>query len=224
MKCGVTVRCFAPERRPAVPRWGDHGRSSAAPNLSQALLSLHPLPSTCRNMSMTIAHPRGPLTLEDALDDQNDILPKLTALRDTPSFRDQLEARRSDIEDIISRHLNLPLSKFKLDSPSAWIPGGFNMCLAIDIHDQTSTRLPRTAVIRFAMPHAIGESHFPGVVDEKVRCEAATYVWLERECPAIPIPRLLGMGFPGSRTVSKFHLVSLALSCSLCDIALVFAR
>ncbi|KAF2768962.1 hypothetical protein EJ03DRAFT_351624 [Teratosphaeria nubilosa] len=55
------------------------------------------------------------------------------------------------------------------------------------------------------MPHAVGESYAPGTVDEKVRYEAATYVWLERECPMIPIPRLLGMGFPGCQSFMRIE-------------------
>jgi hypothetical protein len=170
---------------------------------------------------MSIATSRGPFTLEAALDDQTDIVPTLTALQDTASFRGHLEARRSDIQDIICRHLNIPLTSFVLGQPSQWIHGGFNMCLPIDIHDTFSTRLPRKALIRIAMPHAGGQSYVRDAVDEKVRCEAATYVWLEGECPTIPIPRLLGIGFPGSRTV---YIIPIAVSCSLSDMTLVFAR
>lgn len=150
-----------------------------------------------------IATIEGFLTLEAALASQSDILPTLTALQHTASFRrDQLEARRSQIQEVISRHLNISSTKFVLSQSSEWIYGGFNICMPIDIFDTLSSKLPRKALLRLALPHAIGEAYAPGAVDEKLRCEAATYVWLERECPTIPIPRLLGMGFPGFRSVS----------------------
>lgn len=153
-------------------------------------------------MDMHIASVKGSLTLEAALKFETDILPTLTALQHVASFRhDKLEARRSQIQDVISRHLNIPSTKFVLSQSSEWVYGSFNICLPIEILDTLSSRLPRKALLRVAMPHAIGESYAPGAVDEKVRCEAATYVWLERDCPTIPIPRLLGVGFPGSRSV-----------------------
>nr|POE47133.1 hypothetical protein CFP56_00465 [Quercus suber] len=149
-----------------------------------------------------IATVRGPLTLKAALESEVDILPTLTALERTVSFRrNQLEARRSQIEDLISHHLNIPSTKFSLSPSCEWIYGGFNIRLPIDILGALPSRLPRTALIRFAMPHAVGEAYAFGMVEEKTRCEAATYTWLERDCPTIPIPRLLGIGSPGSRSV-----------------------
>lgn len=156
---------------------------------------------------------QGPLPLDAVLKREFDMLPTLTALQNTFSFRrDALEARRSHIQDVISRHLNIPPRKFVLSQSSEWIYGCFNICLPIEILDTLSRRLPRKALIRFTMPHTIGESYNRGAVDEKVRCEAATYIWLERECPIVPFPRLLGMGFPGSRSV---HLITFTMSCSL---------
>ncbi|RMZ85019.1 hypothetical protein DV738_g273, partial [Chaetothyriales sp. CBS 135597] len=151
---------------------------------------------------------RGYLTLEEALDTQSDVLPTLTSLQQTLAFRRDLEVRRPQIEDLVSRHLNIASTKFVLSQPSDWIYGGFNICLPIEILDTLSGRVPQKALLRIAIPHAIGESFAPGAVDEKVRCEAATYVWLERECPTIPTPRLLGMGFPGSRSFARIETQS----------------
>ncbi|KEQ98347.1 hypothetical protein AUEXF2481DRAFT_36860 [Aureobasidium subglaciale EXF-2481] len=73
--------------------------------------------------------------------------------------------------------------------------------------------------MRFPLPYNIGEYFAPGTIDEKLRCEAATYVWLNKHCPTIPLPRLLGMGFPGSQSVgSRGHLADLrplTVSCSV---------
>jgi hypothetical protein len=48
----------------------------------------------------------------------------------------------------------------------------------------------------------------PGNVDEKLRTEAATYIWLQSNCPNIPVPRLFGFGFPGTQSVLDNHLGS----------------
>jgi hypothetical protein len=38
-------------------------------------------------------------------------------------------------------------------------------------------------------------------VDEKLRCEVATYSWIHQNCPMVPIPCLYGFGFPDGQTV-----------------------
>lgn len=155
----------------------------------------------------------GPLTLEGALDSDLDNIPLLTSFVQSNEFRyGRLEARRSEIQILVSQHLHISPEKIGLSQPSQWIQGGFNVCLPIDILDDRSGRLPRKVILRFAVPHAIGEVHAPGSVDEKVRCEAATYVWLERECPTIPIPRMLGVGLPGAKSVCVTSLIALPYS------------
>ncbi|UNI21350.1 hypothetical protein JDV02_007346 [Purpureocillium takamizusanense] len=41
-----------------------------------------------------------------------------------------------------------------------------------------------------------GEAHGLASADETLRCEAATYLWLQERCPDIPIPKLHGFGLP----------------------------
>lgn len=150
-------------------------------------------------------------TLDDALAAETDILPALKAPQQTVRFRrEQLEARRSQIQQVVCRHLNISSNKLVLSETSEWIHRGFNICLPIEILDTRSQKLPRKAMMRVVLPHAVGESYSPGTVDEKVRCEAATYAWLQRECPDIPIPQLLGIGLPGGRSAcfSPFYLPS----------------
>lgn len=48
---------------------------------------------------------------------------------------------------------------------------------------------------------ALAEDRYPGTVDEKMRCEVAAYVWIQKNCPEVPIPNLLGFGFPGGSNV-----------------------
>ena len=49
-------------------------------------------------------------------------------------------------------------------------------------------------MIRFPLPYKLGESSNPGNMDEKVRSEVATYIWMQQKCPEIPIPYLWGIG------------------------------
>lgn len=149
-------------------------------------------------MGTTLPLLNGKITLEDALIEDSDVLHELSLPSKRLDFWFYLHTQRAQIEDIISRHLCLPRSSFRLGEFGEWVHGSFNACLPIYITASSHRRgLPRRAIIRFALPFKVGEEYYPGNVDEKVRCEAATYIWLEKYCPSIPIPRLLGFGFPG---------------------------
>lgn len=149
--------------------------------------------------SIQIKH--GFITEQEALDTDTDIIPKLHQKRESDKFRQKLQSSLSHIRELISRHLQIPESDFVIAEPSGWIEGAFNICLGIGISKERYPHLPQRALIRFPMPFNIGEGFAPGAMDEKLRCEAATYIWMRENCPNIPLPRLLGMGFPGSRTV-----------------------
>jgi hypothetical protein len=51
------------------------------------------------------------------------------------------------------------------------------------------------------MPFKIGEGTFPGITNEKQRCEVATYIWMCENCPDVPIPSLYGFAFPNGKAV-----------------------
>ncbi|RMY57572.1 hypothetical protein D0863_12588 [Hortaea werneckii] len=132
------------------------------------------------------------MTEEQALDEDWDMIPTLTAYSKTQSFCNSLEDYRPQLERLISRHLGIPPSEFVLLGQEHWVWGSFNICLPIDIKSTLVTQcLPRQAILRMPLPFRCGEDYSPGNVEEKLRCEAATYIWLQRKCPSIPTPKLL---------------------------------
>ncbi|RLL93487.1 hypothetical protein CFD26_100822 [Aspergillus turcosus] len=66
--------------------------------------------------------------------------------------------------------------------------GSFNLIVPVTVEEFGRV------IIRFPLPYRVGDSFHPGNSDEKVKCEAGTYAWLQQECPTIPIPRLYGFG------------------------------
>lgn len=147
---------------------------------------------------------KGRISLTDALKEDNDVIQQLSYPAKRLDFWLYLFRNRSQIANIVARHLNIPLSDFRLGEVEEWIHGSFNACMPIHILESARhPRLPQRAMIRFPLPYKVGEAFRPGNVDEKLRCEAATYVWLQRHCPSIPVPRLLGFGFPGLQSVSN---------------------
>jgi hypothetical protein len=142
------------------------------------------------------------VTEEEALDEDWDMIPTLTAFAKTRQFCHRLESHRAQLEKLIARHLGIPVSDFVLLGQEHWIWGSYNICLPLVIErTKNTTSLPLQAILRFALPFRCGEEYGPGNVEEKLRCEAATYIWLQRHCPSIPTPQLLAMGFPGTESV-----------------------
>jgi hypothetical protein len=52
----------------------------------------------------------------------------------------------------------------------------------------------RRVLVRFPLPYKIEESTCRGNADKKLRCEAATFIWIGDHCPDVPIPYLWGFG------------------------------
>jgi hypothetical protein len=55
---------------------------------------------------------------------------------------------------------------------------------------------------RVPLPYKVGEQHYPGNCEEKLRSEAATYIWINKNCPEVPTATLRGFGVPGGMSVS----------------------
>lgn len=114
-----------------------------------------------------------------------------------------LYSRRQDIAMLVADHLQS--SRWEqcfVEEVKEWIHGSFNVCIPVRIESRTK-QSPKRVMIRFPLPYKVGEALNPGNVDEKLRCEAATFIWIGQQQLDIPIPRLWGFGFPGGQTVGK---------------------
>ncbi|KAI1504954.1 hypothetical protein F5X99DRAFT_331996 [Biscogniauxia marginata] len=76
-----------------------------------------------------------------------------------------------------------------------WKAGSFNVVIPVLIQAKGRTGNERVYV-RFPLPYKVGEAEYPGNVEEKLRTEIATYIWLQKHCPDVPIPILHGFGLP----------------------------
>lgn len=78
-----------------------------------------------------------------------------------------------------------------------WLHGSFNVCVPITMNNRQNKRV----LLRFPLPYRVGEAPNPGSSDEKIRCEAGTYAWLQENCPEIPIPQLYGLSLSTGEVV-----------------------
>ncbi|KAL9017102.1 MAG: hypothetical protein Q9185_005562 [Variospora sp. 1 TL-2023] len=137
----------------------------------------------------------GEITLDAALEEEQDMLRRLTYWDKRIEFLAYLLDHSTEIEAIVTYHLGLKeMGSCYLAPLDDWIHGSFNMCLPVYVKNW-KTRPEKRVMIRFPLPYKIGEEDFPGNAEEKLRCEAATYIWIQENCPDVPIPQLWGFAF-----------------------------
>ncbi|KAM3539304.1 hypothetical protein ARSEF1564_007800 [Beauveria bassiana] len=118
----------------------------------------------------------GPITLSGATARSSNILHSLRYPSLKSAFYSRIESHRALLTEVIAHHLGVAPSAVDISSQKWWRHGSFNLCLP-------------------------GETTRPGNADEKLACEAATYAWLEENCPTVPIPRLYGFGLSNNLRV-----------------------
>lgn len=119
-------------------------------------------------------------------------------------FFDYLEAETITIETIVAQHLDLAVHQScRVAERSQWLAGTFNVCVPVFISNWRAERV----LIRCPFPHRLGGT----LMEEKIRCEAASSAWISRNCPRVPVPHLWGFGLPGGLRVSM-KLVRLYLT------------
>ncbi|KAL9127660.1 MAG: hypothetical protein Q9217_003507 [Psora testacea] len=137
---------------------------------------------------------------------EQNMLHQLTLPPERINFLRYLLAHKSEIETSVARHLGLSsVEQCRLSPTEEWIHGSFNLCIPVYI-EECGKRPGRRAIIRFPLPYKVGESDHPGNADEKLRCEAATYAWIQANCPDVPIPYLWGFALSSGQSVSDDEL------------------
>lgn len=156
-------------------------------------------PSTGEKTLRTL---RNMVTLDEALEEEHDMLQKLTYWDKRIQFLRYLRSNSAEIEAIVSYHLGIRERRdCELAPLDDWIHGSFNMCVPVYVKNWKKC-LAKRVMIRFPLPYKVGEENFPGNAEEKLRCEAATYIWIHENCPDVPIPQLLGFAFDDNQCVS----------------------
>ncbi|KAI2090916.1 hypothetical protein LOZ36_001143 [Ophidiomyces ophidiicola] len=111
------------------------------------------------------------------------------------------------LKQAAAHHLGVNPERCEVALVTQWLFGSFNVCIPIVIDTQKSV------LMRFPLPHRVGESFRPGNSDEKLRCEAGTYTWLQQNCPSIPIPRLYGFAFSTGQSFTAIENMPLIARC-----------
>ncbi|KAE8146929.1 hypothetical protein BDV25DRAFT_161499 [Aspergillus avenaceus] len=162
-------------------------------------------------MSQTLSLLHRKITLESALEDDDNVLQELSYPEQRIQFYVYLLTNRDTIEAIVSYHLGLGKQRAcRIGDVKEWISGSFNVCIPVYI-DRPAEIAAKRVLIRFPLPYKVGELKHPGNAEEKLRSEAATFIWFQQNYPDIPIPHLWGFGladgycFTAIEHVPVFH-------------------
>lgn len=148
----------------------------------------------------------GEIPLDAALDAEYDMVQDLSYWNKRIYFLAGILDRSAEIEAVVSYHLGLTQTgNCSLAPLDDWVDGSFNICIPVHVKNWNA-RPESRVMIRFPLPYKVGEENCPGNAEEKLRCEAATYIWIQENCPGVPIPRLLGFSFGGNQCVS--HVIA----------------
>lgn len=152
---------------------------------------------------------RGEITYTSAKEEEVNILHQLSYYDKQTRFFSYLNDHRDWIKNVVAHHLNLTSpDACHVSEVENWLHGSFNVCIPVTV----TIRSAKTVILRLPLPYRIGEDFMPGNGDEKVRCEAGTYAWLQENCPDVPIPELYGFALSTGETVSSTILSSTVLS------------
>nr|POE72962.1 hypothetical protein CFP56_30901 [Quercus suber] len=145
----------------------------------------------------------GSISLSAALTNTDDVLLELSFPSQEAKFFEYLESCRHKIENIVAWHLKLDEQEIPNMAPRhAWMRGNFNINIPVHINNWSRKPLKRV-LIRIPLPYKLGQAQYRDNVDEKLRCEVATIVWLLDHFPLVPVPALWGFGFPTGSSVCK---------------------
>ncbi|KAL5327716.1 hypothetical protein ACEPPN_005420 [Leptodophora sp. 'Broadleaf-Isolate-01'] len=146
---------------------------------------------------------KGTIALEEALEEDDNLLVQLEYPRQKYEFYNYLFTHEAEIAAIVAFHFGV--SKCEVGEAKTWMSGSYNVCIPVYINPPSDLRV----LFRVPLRYKVGEANSPGNVDEKLRCEAASYAWIRETCPNIPIPFLHGFGFPDGQTLPKMYHPSL---------------
>ena len=137
---------------------------------------------------------------EEAEEEDDNMLVKLERPRLQREFFDYLESHTTEIKGLVAQQLSLRQHQQCIVADrSEWLHGDFNACVPVTVSNWRAQKL----LVRCPFPYMFKGLRGSDNVDEKIRCEAATFAWVERNCSQVPIPRLRGFGLPSGLSVSR---------------------
>lgn len=121
------------------------------------------------------------------------------------------QSKQGRIASLVAHHLGIKETRCVETPAKNWLHGSFNVCLPVNIRDAPPEDPGSRLILRIPMAHRL-----KGMVVQKMRCEVATYIWMQENCSDVRIPLLFALGFPDGRHVSPNRYLAISLSHTVC--------
>lgn len=123
------------------------------------------------------------VSFESARCMEEDVTKRIHQYYQTIAAKEQL-AQHSEqglISGLVAHHFGINGSFAKKrcvgEPVDNWLRGSFNLCVPVLVKD-TDGRSSQRVLLRCPMAHRSS-----GMMEEKMRCEVATYIWMQENCP-----------------------------------------
>lgn len=154
---------------------------------------------------------RGLIDYNEAVDSEDNLVARHRELGSWTDFTTRLLADVPALEKLVAWHTGRAPGCVRIGRVETWAYGSFNLAFPMQLldvkneNDDTESRV----ILRFPIPATTGEFYYPGSMQEKLRCEVASYIYMQRHCSDVRIPFLYGFGFPDGtnfihRTLAPF--------------------
>lgn len=209
----MNMSSFSPtEHENPVPRMSENARIDNLPPEGSPDVPSDPIASGKPRKALL----RGFISLSEAEDEEDDMRARLQYAEKRGEFYTEMKKKEKDIRSVVASHCGLS-SPDLIHIPDMfdekrvlWVHGSFNVCIPVSVKEPRQS-LPGKMAFRVPLPYKVGEDFYPGNCEEKLRSEAATYIWIGENCPDVPIATLRGFGVPGGLSVSDKILEFLVL-------------
>jgi hypothetical protein len=145
------------------------------------------------------------ITFSVAKEREVNILHQLNYHDKQTRFFSYLNSKHAWMKALVVHHLGLPSTEVcQVAETKDWLCGSFNVSVPVTIRNWKGRQQQgHSVLLRFPLPHRVGEASRRGNGDEKIQCEAGAYAWLQANCPDVPIPQLYGFAMSTGETVLK---------------------
>lgn len=150
----------------------------------------------------TLDIPGGSITYEAARKCEDNVIIEHHRAAETHDIYCHLWVDRHNAEALAVHHLGLERGTISRIAPQEdWKVGDHHISFTIVVYD-TDLGQDRKVHFKCYIPSAYGEDFFKNSVEEKIRIDVGSQVWMSQKCPDIPIPIMFGYGLPNGRQVS----------------------
>lgn len=139
---------------------------------------------------------------DNALENDGNVLTLHTQFQSLLQMYEQLWENKLAVSALVAAYIGIKHEDIELAPFTTWKRGSFNLAVPIMIKQgndpNQNEQIPDKVLLRIPIPAKVGEEYHPGSVADKLRCEVASYIWMQRHCPEVRIPDLYGFCIPGT--------------------------